>query len=296
MLAASGHEPPGGMLLTIQLEFVVPSADLADYVTLFYHFRTEMPQFADTERAGHAQLRFRLAGTNSRYIFADGVEQTVGPLHVIGPTTGPTRSSVDGPVEVVGLGLTPAGWAALVRSDASTLVNRAIDCEALFDGCEAMAPALRSADGTAAKIAVAEAFVRRSLRDAGGDTIRFAQLVDAWLSGDPSPQLEALEAATGLSRRQVERRCNALYGAPPKVLARKFRALRAAVALVADGERTDDLLARGFYDQSHLIREIKQFTGSTPRQLQANPSKLEAMTIAQRSALEGRVAAVISET
>lgn len=284
------------MLLTIELEFVVPPADLADYVTLFYHFRSDLPHFADTERAGHAQLRFRLAGGNSKYLFADGVAQPVGPLHIIGPTTGPTRSSVDGPVEVVGLGLSPAGWAALVRSDASALVNRAIDCGALFDGCEAMLPALNAAEDTAAKIAVAADFVRRSLCAGQGDTVRFAQQVDAWLSGDPSPQLEALEAATGLSRRQVERRCNAVYGAPPKVLARKYRALRAAVALVADGENTDDLLARGFYDQSHLIREIKQFTGSTPRQLRANPSLLEAATIAQRSALEGRVIPLVSET
>lgn len=281
--------------MAIALEFVVPSADLADYVTLFYHFRAEMPQFADTERAGHAQLRFRLAGANSRYLFADGVEQPVGPMHLIGPTTGPTRSTVDGPVEVVGLGLSPAGWAALIRSDASALVNRAIDCEALFEGCDALLPALHDAAGTAAKVAVAEDFVRRSLRDAGGDTMRFAQTVDAWLAGDPSPRLDALEATTGLSRRQVERRCNALYGAPPKVLARKYRALRAAVALVADGEGTGDLLARGFYDQSHLIREIKEFTGSTPRQLRANPSLLEAMTIAQRSALEGRVIPLVSE-
>lgn len=281
--------------MAIALEFVVPSADLADYVTLFYHFRAEMPQFADTERAGHAQLRFRLAGANSRYLFADGVEQPVGPMHLIGPTTGPTRSTVDGPVEVVGLGLSPAGWAALIRSDASALVNRAIDCEALFERCDALLPALRDAAGTAAKVAVAEDFVRRSLRDAGGDTMRFAQTVDAWLAGDPSPRLDALEATTGLSRRQVERRCNALYGAPPKVLARKYRALRAAVALVADGEGTGDLLARGFYDQSHLIREIKEFTGSTPRQLRANPSLLEAMTIARRSALEGRVIPLVSE-
>lgn len=282
--------------MAIALEFVVPSADLADYVTLFYHFRAEMPQFADTERAGHAQLRFRLAGGNSRYLFTDGVEQPVGPMHLIGPTTGPTRSTVDGPVEVVGLGLSPAGWAALIRSDASALVNRAIDCEALFEGCDVLLPALHDAAGTAAKVAVAEDFVRRSLRDAGGDTMRFAQTVDAWLAGDPSPRLDALEATTGLSRRQVERRCNALYGAPPKVLARKYRALRAAVALVADGEGTGDLLARGFYDQSHLIREIKEFTGSTPRQLRANPSLLEAMTIAQRSALEGRVIPLVSET
>ena len=69
--------------------------------------------------------------------------------------------------------------------------------------------------------------------------------VDAWLADNPSPVLDELVATTGLSRRQVERRCNALYGAPPKLLARKYRALRAAVALVQDGASVDDLLTRG---------------------------------------------------
>ena len=265
-------------------------------MTLFYHFRTAAPHFEDTERAGHAQLRFRLAGDNSSYRFADGHVHIAGPIHLIGPTTAPMVSSVDGPVEVMGMGLSPVGWAALVHSDASTMVNRVFDAEALFAGVADLRAALLAAPTTAAKILLAEDFVRRTLAGGRSDTLSFAAQVDAWLAGDPSPCIDHLEAATGLSRRQVERRCNALYGAPPKVLARKYRALRAAVAMVADGEGVSDLLARGFYDQSHLIREIKQFTGCTPRQLRANPASLAHLTIGRRSALEGRVIALISET
>lgn len=287
---------PGGRLLTIELDFVVPSADLAEHVTLFYHFRTPLARFADTERAGHAQLRFRLSGANSRYDFADGTCQAVGPVHLLGPTTGPTESSADGPIEVLGFGLSPCGWATLIRSDASTMVNRAVDADDLFEDVGSTVAALRVARTTADKVTVMEDFVRRSMAADRGDAQGFARQVDAWLAGAASPALEDLEAATRLSRRQVERRCNALYGAPPKVLARKYRALRAAVALVADGESVADLLARGFYDQSHLIREIKHFTGCTPRQLRANPSLLAHLTITGRSALAGRVMPLVSGT
>ena len=58
----------------------------------------------------------------------------------------------------------------------------------------------------------------------------------------------------------------------------------------------DDAIGHGFYDQSHLIREVKQFTGLTPRQLRAQPSVLERMTMAQRGAPGGRVSPLISET
>ena len=39
----------------------------------------------------------------------------------------------------------------------------------------------------------------------------------------------------------------------------------------------------GFYDQSHLIREVKQFTGLTPKQIRDQPTALAAITVAQRT-------------
>jgi len=53
---------------------------------------------------------------------------------------------------------------------------------------------------------------------------------------------------------------------------------------------------RGFYDQSHLIREVKHFTGFTPGQIQAEPTILAQLTIAQRYALGGKVHPLISDT
>ena len=91
--------------------------------------------------------------------------------------------------------------------------------------------------------------------------VRFARQVDAWLEDSQSPEIDDLIAATGLSRRQVERKCNAIYGAPPKLLARKFRALRAAVAMRGRDLSFDDAVGQGFYDQSHLIREVKHSPG-----------------------------------
>ncbi|KAJ8137471.1 hypothetical protein OY671_009316, partial [Metschnikowia pulcherrima] len=90
-----------------------------------------------------------------------------------------------------------------------------------------------------------------------------------------------------LSRRQIERKCNISYGAPPKVLARKYRASRAAVAMRGGEEGVADAIDRGFYDQSHMIREVKHFTGLTPRQIRADPGSLSQLTILHRSASGG---------
>ena len=75
------------------------------------------------------------------------------------------------------------------------------------------------------------------------------------------------------------RRCNAYYGSPPKLLARKYRALRASIALAKGGSNSEALADGGFYDQSHFIREIKAFTGVTPRRFADDLPTLASLTL-----------------
>jgi AraC-like DNA-binding protein len=285
-------------LADIQLDYAVPAADLSEYITLFYHFRADVPMFEDTERADHAQFRFRLSPGSSDYRFPDGTLQQATDIHVVGPTSGAMRVRCEGPVLVLGMGITACGWAVLIGNDASSMLNRVIDATGLFGAqrLRATATALREAADIPARVAIAEALMRELVKGGDRGATAFVRQVDAWLAGSPSPEMDDLVATTNLSRRQVERKCKALYGAPPKLLARKYRALRAAVALVSESETVDDLIARGFYDQSHLIREVKQFTGHTPRQIKAEPSLLSQLTITQRVALGGQVSPLISDT
>lgn len=281
----------------IQLDYVVPAEDLRPYVTLFYHFRANIPLFEDVERADHAQLRFRLSGRDASYVFPDGTVQSAGEVHIVGPTSGAIKTIAEGPLEVIGMGLQPAGWAALLGVDASTMLNRALDGETFFGASvRRVSDRIRAATSAEDKVAIAAAFVRSSIAGADTGAVIFARQIDAWLAGSASPDVCELVAATGLSRRQVERRCNMLYGAPPKLLARKYRALRAAVALAQGTATLDELITDGFYDQSHLIRELKQFTGLTPRQLSTEPNHLAQLTMSQRLALGGQVHPIISET
>jgi AraC-like DNA-binding protein len=283
--------------MSIQLDYAVPSAALADYVTLFYWFRADVPAFEDVERADHAQIRFRLTPGGAEYRFADGKVQQADDAHVVGPTTGAFHVRALGPVEVFGAGITPAGWAALIGADASAAINRILNVQELF-GTRAprTIERLRAASDLEAKKAVCEDILLGVLSKGQPQTLEFVRKVDAWLSEGSSPQIDTLVMATGLSRRQVERKCRALYGAPPKLLARKYRALRAAVALAAGQVSLDEAIGRGFYDQSHMIREIKQFTGMTPRQMRDEPGALAQLTIAHRYALAGQVHPLISGT
>jgi AraC-like DNA-binding protein len=95
---------------------------------------------------------------------------------------------------------------------------------------------------------------------------------------------------TELSPRQLARITNKLYGAPPKLLARKYRALRCSARIALDHESWQALCDDGsFYDQSHFIREIKHFIGMTPHQLQTEPTAVVQLTLLRRT-LGGDVA------
>ena len=283
---------------SITLDYAVPVTDVSEYVTLFYDFVADVALFEDVERADHAQIRFRLSHGGATYRFPDGTVQESPDFHVIGPTSGAMGVCATGPVEVFGMGVTALGWAAMIGADASTMLNRVIDANDLFGAArlQTVAAALRAAQGVAARAAIGAALVRDLVRRGDSRATGFVRQVDGWLSETPSPEMACLIAATGLSRRRIERKCNALYGTPPKLLARKYRALRAAVAMVEGVETVSDAVDRGFYDQSHMIREVKHFTGLTPGQICAEPSVLARLTISQRFALGDQVGPLISKT
>lgn len=264
----------------VTLDYAAPPEALRQYLSVFYEFRADVPVFEDVDRADLAQVRFVLEGSRGWYRFADGAQQDAPPIQIVGPTTGPTVLHIEGPVHVIGVGLLPSGWSALLDMDASLIVNRVIDATELFGrDLYALRDQFRATSTFAEKVAIGSAMTEGLLTRAHGAVLDFTRVVDDWLTASGSPAIETLVAATGLSRRQIERRCKACYGLPPKMLARKYRALKAAIALARNDGDVDAMIADGFYDQSHFIREIKHFTGLTPGTIAEGLPTLAGLTL-----------------
>jgi AraC-like DNA-binding protein len=263
----------------VTLDYAMPPEDLRAHLSVFYEFRANVPAFEDIDKADLAQFRVNLSG-EGQYHFADGHVQRVPKIQIVGPTTGPTRISMQGPVHTVGVGLLPAGWGTLLDFEASLLVNRVIDAVELFGDDVRGAPQALAACATFdERVALGSALARKLIARARSSAFDFTRIVDDWLASRPSPDVNELVIATKLSRRQVERRCNAYYGSPPKLLARKYRALKATIAMAKGQSNADALRDGGFYDQSHFIREIKAFTGVTPTRIHEDLPTLAMLTL-----------------
>jgi AraC-like DNA-binding protein len=279
----------------MKLAYVAPPTDLTPYISAYYLFESDAPSVEDIERADIAQVRYFLEGSGEVH-FPDGSQFSNHPVTIFGPRMCASRITAYGPTRVFGFGLLPTGWAAVTGLPADKHINSIVDAATLFgqsvDDLRTQLAGLTTVEDMAA---VMNEVSRHFYKQAQAVPHWFTRAVDGWLEAHISPDIADLETATGLSRRQIERLCKKLYGAPPKTLVRKYRALRTANAIARGKGDWQDFIDDAYYDQSHCIREIKEFIGITPSAVRAHVSPLTNMTF-DRSNLMGDISTLSAQT
>lgn len=269
---------------------------LADRVSSFYEFHDPAPLHDDIERADRQQIRLTIEG-EGEYHFANGHIDPAHKVTLMGPTSGSIRGISRGPTRVVGAGLWPAAWHAIAGRNAEVWLDHAVDAAEVFgaERVDQLWHDVAAAPDCEGRFVVLADFIATVTEPADPEHLQFTRQVDSWLSGTPDPHVDVLQAVTGFGQRRLERMTKRYYGLPPKTLARKYRALRAAAALARGEDLNDAGLADGFYDQSHLIREVKRFAGLTPQRLRMRESQLLTEIAEGRVALRGQVSAMVSD-
>lgn len=279
----------------IEVEYLAPTPALAPYISAFYLFSSDEDGFEDIERADIAQYRFILKGSGEM-AFGDGDYAEIPGACLMGPRTRASQLRVKGPGRVFGFGLLPAGWAALCQRPADRHVNSLCAAESVLgERVGQTHAALKKLKTLNEMVTLIEERAADFSDHAQGVPLDFIASVDSWLQTRLSPQIADLEAATGRSQRQIERLCRQLYGSPPKLLVRKYRALRAANAIARGQGDWQDFIEEGFYDQPHCIRELKEFIGMTPAAVRQHASRLSSKTF-NRSKLEGQIPPLSAQT
>lgn len=258
----------------MKLTFALPAPALSAYVSLYYYVDFDYARIEDIERADVGYLRFMFSGSGV-YHYADGHNDRSTDIMLIGPSTMVAPYRLTGPMRCFGCVLLPRFWGGIVDQRATAFANRA------SDACPVFGPEILTLFGRLAAMSTIDAMARAmddfllpKLTPLRSEDIAVIIEIGKWLSQQPMAAPEALYAACNLSSRQVMRLSNQYYGAPPKLLSRKFRALRTASQIIGSKGSIPDALADEYADKSHMIREIKQFTGLTPRQLQVNSNPL----------------------
>ena len=265
----------------IEVAQFVPPPELAPFVTQIYHFRCEESVVRDSQPAALGHLVFFIRGSGSLR-FEDGHVDHVHPASFFGPGTASAEFDLSGPMEDFGLALSPLGIVALTGKPAPVYSNRLVDASEIFgEGIAKLAKQFAEGRraGTLSVREMVEQVTRFLLpfrKFVPSSHIGLIREVIDWLSGEFDPDVEAIFARLPMSRSTSTRLIRHYFGSSPKQLMRKYRALRAATVLCDPDappearERIESL----FYDQSHMIREIRHFTGRTPGALESDDTKI----------------------
>jgi AraC-like DNA-binding protein len=269
----------------VSIRYFAPAPHLRGLISSYYWFVADVPMVRDLIRAELGQVRF-VTTVPGCYTFADGRTTPSLRATLTGPTAAPVAFEAHGGLAVFGAGLMPAGWAALIGEHADRLADAVIDLSDIAGPIAgATVDRIGAARTDAERVAAADAFFDRLVARGHAAPHWFTRLADDWLTRTADPQVDALIAASGMSTRQVERMMARLYGGPPKLMARKYRALQATVRLSMGHGDWSTAAGAAFYDQSHFIREFKQFVGLTPTQFFSESAPVNRLSIAGRQKL-----------
>ncbi|MGB5078112.1 MAG: helix-turn-helix domain-containing protein [Sphingorhabdus sp.] len=265
----------------IEVVQFAPPAELAPYVTQIYFFRCDEAHIQDRQPAALGHLVFLLKG-NGVLKFQDGHADTITRTSVFGPCMAAAEYTFEGPLHHMGFALTPLGFGALTGRPANLYADRAVPASQLFGAqIDELAETFRKghASGTLRIVQMAEmatSFLLGQVKPVPPAHMTMIQKVVNWLSSTLEPNVEILYPQLDMSRSTAARLITRYFGSAPKQLMRKYRGVRAA-SLLCDPACTPELRAKVeslFYDQPHMIREIRQFAGRTPGALDGDDAKI----------------------
>ncbi len=273
----------------LRLRLLRPPPDLAPYLSGYY--RTEVEEGTEVEDwlpPEEANLRTGQAAAYEAVI-GEGPMEGVPPAVLSGPTDRVTRLRITGG-KFWGIGLTPAGWARILRTPVSDMANRFCDIhQSIADPALArMLDRLRrdGDDLDAAATLITETI--RSLMGEPLDVDETIQRVHAALLSEEVASVADLSAMAGMNPRTFERFCSRHFGFAPRILLRRQRFLRSLGKFMLDPSmRWINSLDPHYWDQAHFIRDFRTTMRMKPSEFASLPHPISTAAVSVTKATAG---------
>ena len=167
----------------------------------------------------------------------------------------------------VQLNLTPLGGRLFFGIPMSHLAGRVVSLTDLLDLAHRhLADRLESLPDWDARFDLLEELVTARLDRAVPQSPAVAWAYQRIQRSSRAPDIRALCREIGYSQKHLISLFRDHVGVPPKLLSRivRFDRLMGYLKRGGDGTWAELALRFGYYDQSHLVRDARQFTGTTP--------------------------------
>ena len=267
------------------VRFYPPSPPLKPFLTSIYVVEASGP-FLDYLHPEWGNIRLVLSG-NWATTTGDGTPDPVRQAMLFGPTDR-TRIVTTQAGLLIGIGLTPLGWLRLVETDAARYANQVADLGSILGpDAQSLLADLRNVDEPQRIETLLALLEAQMARTRPGEAL--VEAVHQQLIACDHNSALLLAAAVDTSERTLQRICRRAFGFASKRLLRRQRFLR-ALSGSGIGSGTDAGLGLGdeYYDQSHFIREFRQFMGMTPSAYARLPRVALSRAAAERKRILGQ--------
>ena len=250
----------------LRLTLVAPPGDLAPYLSGYY--RTEvapgtiiedfLPPEEGNLRVGKAEIYEACIGTCA--------PEPVPPAIISGSTNCVTHLRISNGV-FWGIGITPAGWARLLRVPADEMANRFADVHSssIDSSIKSMMETLLA---DADDVAAAAERITTCFRALLGERPHVESTIHAVhlsLLSEDANSVNGLATLAGMTPRTFERFCKRHFGFPARSLLKRQRFLRSLGKYMLDPSmKWISALDTHYWDQAHFIRDFKATMGMTP--------------------------------
>ena len=245
----------------------IPSPALAHVIKLYWSLEYDSAG-AEVETIlpdGCPEIVFNLA---DRFRRIDSVKTELQPASLFaGQISRSITIKPTGKVKLFGVRLKPAGAFALGGFSLFELTDRMFDIGSIFgrSGIE-LEDAVNAAPNFKARIGLFERFVSsvdRKRRTAESETSAATRLI---LESSGNIAISKLAEYLNRSERALERQFRERVGLSPKMFARivRFHNVVRSIESASDPQMLDTALTFGYFDQSHMIRDFREFSGKSP--------------------------------
>lgn len=172
-----------------------------------------------------------------------------------------------GRIEVVAARLAPAAAHCLVPAAVDQFSNRPLPLDAVWGTfADEIESRVRETPGGLQRIRVLEETLLARLGSSGDEDPAVEEALYRFARHRGAISVGALSKTIAISRRQLERRFRRRVGLTPKTYARVLRLQNVLRQLGEESQSSwaELSIAAGYFDQSHLTRDFKLFTGQSP--------------------------------
>lgn len=248
-----------------------PHAELEPLINIYWSLKVPKQDDHSKQRIipdGCIEMAFILGDDIKRYTSED--EYIIQPrAMVIGQITDPFYIEPVGQVDTFAISFFPLGFSNLINISLDELVNKETPLEQLFDPkiVSELVNNIIEAASTEERIGIVEAFLFDRLQEVKVIDQVIRTTVDVIYQKGGNVKIADVLGDDKSNRRHLERQFKKQIGISPKQLGKVIR-LQAALALLLDEEPeslTKIAYSSNYYDQSHFIKDFKDFTGITPK-------------------------------